>query len=84
MKVRQWDKITHSTAGEQGHVHALSASPYTLYTLHGTTGEISWLDMDPALGFRPDLTAAAYNQHVLIADSSVSGMLCCVLDNIQV
>ena len=70
--------ITHliiQSGGGTGVIHAISTSPNAVYTIQNNSEEVKCLDIDPALGFRPDLAAAAWNQFLIISDASVSAFI---------
>ena len=57
--------------GDAGTLHAVSSTPHVVHTIQKDTEDVKCLDISPALGFRPDLSAAAWNQNIIVSDASV-------------
>ena len=62
-----------ATGGKAGIIHAISANPNSVYTIQNNREEVKCLDINPALGFtyRLNLTAAAWEQFLIVSDTSV-------------
>lgn len=52
-------------------LHMISTKPDILYTITDPDSPVSCLEIGGALSFNPKLSAAAYNEQVIIADQSV-------------
>ena len=66
-------KQSFVAGGDAGTLHAVSSAPHVVYTIQKDSQEVKCLDIGPALGFRPDLSAAAWNQNIIVSDASVCG-----------
>ncbi|KAL5256307.1 hypothetical protein ACHWQZ_G011506 [Mnemiopsis leidyi] len=73
---RAQTKFTHLlSGGEDGTIHAISSAPHVIHTVQNDSQEVKCLDIGPALGFKPDLSAVAWNQYVIASDTSSGTLL---------